>query len=85
MNESKLAFAVGELDHAATPTLRGAIWTAIERVLGKLAALGKNVPASVIVTLLEQAGVPAALAPLAASIIEALLGALSAPPATTAA
>lgn len=85
MNESKLAVAVGELDHAATPMLRGAIWTAIEQVLAKLAALGKNVPVSVIVTLLEQAGVPAALAPLAASIVEALLGALSAPPAPTAA
>ena len=85
MNESRLAAAVGELDHATTPGLRGPIWTAIEKVLAKLAALGKNVPVSTIVTLLEQAGVPAALAPLAASIVEALLGAVGSPPASTAA
>ncbi len=85
MNEAKLAVAVGEMEHATAPGLRGAIWAAIEKVLAKRAALGKNVPVSTIITLLEQAGVPAALAPLAASIVEALLGALSAPPATTAA
>jgi hypothetical protein len=85
MSESRLAAAVEGLQHAATPGLRGAIWAAIEKVLAKLAAAGKSVPASEIVTLLEQAGVPAALAPLAASIVEALLGALSAPPAASAA
>ena len=85
MNESKLAAAVANLEQSTTPGLRGPIWTAIEKVLAKLAALGKSVPVSAIVTLLEQAGVPAALAPLAASIVESLLGALSAPPASTAA
>jgi hypothetical protein len=83
VNESKLAVAVEELQQAAVPGQRGAIWTAIEKVLAKLAALGKKVPVSEIVALLEQAGVPAALAPVAAAIVESLLGALSSPPATT--
>ncbi len=77
MNPSKLALAVRELHDATAPRQRGMIWTAIEKVLAKLAALGKDVPVSAIITLLEQAGVPAALAPLAAAIVESLLGALS--------
>jgi hypothetical protein len=84
MNPSNLALAVRELHDATAPRQRGVIWTAIEKVLAKLAALGKEVPLSEVITLLEEAGVPAALAPLAAAIVESLLGALSAPSASVA-
>ena len=84
MNQSRLALAVQQVHEATAPRQRGANWAAIEKVIAKLAALGKDVPVSEIIILLEQAGVPAVFAPLAASIVESILAALSTPPATAA-